>query len=132
VTDALAIPKDFLRACLLLLLRECPAHGYDLIERARVLGVESADPGRVYRTLRRLEADGLVRSAWEPSGAGPQRRMYELTRAGGEELHRRARSLRSLEAVLEAFLSRYEEFVAMRDADGRRAPVGTRRAGAGR
>ncbi len=107
------LPKNFLRPCLLLLLREQPAHGYELLERLRPLGFARDDPGGVYRALRALEADGLVHSAWEPSREGPDRRIYELTRAGMEELHRRAKALAQVSETLELFLSRYAEFVSL-------------------
>ncbi len=108
-----ALPKNFLRPCLLLLLREHPAHGYDLLERLRPLGFSRDDPGRLYRALRALEADGLVRSAWEPSENGPARRSYELTRPGMEALHEAAQSLLETTSILDVFLSRYSEFVAL-------------------
>ena len=87
------LPRNFVRPCLLLLLREQPAHGYELLERLRPLGFTRDDPGRLYRALRALEQDGLVRSAWQPSSGGPDRRIYELTRRGTEELHRHATSV---------------------------------------
>ena len=114
--EAPALPKSFLRPCLLLLLREQPAHGYELLERLRPLGYAGDDPGGLYRALRALESDGLVHSAWEPSRAGPDRRIYELTRAGMEELHRRSKSLVRARSTLDVFLSRYGEFVALDDA----------------
>lgn len=109
-----SLPKDFLRPCLLLLLREDPAHGYDLLERVVALGFDPPDPGGLYRALRRLEQDGLVRSAWEPSQAGPQRRIYEITRSGMEELHERALGLAAGTRIVETLLARYGEFVALR------------------
>ena len=108
------LPKKFLRPCLLLLLREQPAHGYELLERLRLLGFTRDDPGGLYRALRALERDGLVNSGWEASAAGPDRRIYELTRAGMEELHRRAKELSATRDTLDVFLSRYGEFVALR------------------
>jgi PadR family transcriptional regulator PadR len=107
-----ALPRNFIRPCLLLLLCEQPAHGYDLLERLRVFGFSGEDPGRLYRALRALETEGLVRSTWEKSQNGPDRRMYELTRSGREELHREVKTLASVGSVLAAFLSRYQEFVA--------------------
>lgn len=109
-----ALPKNFLRPCLLLLLREHPAHGYDLLERLQAFGFEGSDPGGLYRALRVLEKAGLVRSAWQPSSAGPDRRVYELTGRGTEELHENAKSLSAGSDVLRTFLSRYEEFVTLR------------------
>ncbi len=108
-----AMPRNFLRACLLLLLREQPAHGYELLERLRPLGFESGDPGGLYRSLRALEADGLVRSKWQASETGPDRRTYEISRAGMEQLHRSAKLLVSLRETIADFLSRYEEWVAL-------------------
>src|SRR5215207_1300939 len=95
------LPKNFLRPCLLLLLREHPAHGYDLLERLRTLGFDRDDPGRLYRALRALEAERLVRSVWEPSESGPERRIYELTRAGMEELHDSAAALQGTRDLLD-------------------------------
>ncbi len=111
------LPKNFLRPCLLLLLREQPAHGYELLERLRTFGFEGSDPGGLYRSLRKLEEEGLVRSAWEQSSTGPARRIYEITRVGMEELHRRAKGLAEARGTLDAFLGRYEEFVALRRAE---------------
>ena len=113
-----ALPKNFLRTCVLLLLREHPAHGYDLLERLRPLGFDRDDPGRLYRTLRALEGERLVRSTWEPSGSGPDRCTYELTRAGMEELHRIVASLEATQRLLGAFLGRYGEFVALPSEGG--------------
>ncbi len=55
-----------------------------------------------------------MRSAWEPSSSGPARRIYEITRAGMEELHRGAKGLAEARVTLDTFLGRYEEFVALR------------------
>ncbi len=107
------LPKNFLRPCLLLLLREQPAHGYELLERLGALGFGREDPGRLYRALRALEGEHLVRSAWERSGSGPDRRTYTLTRPGMEALHAAAHELVSTKATLEVFLSRMSEFVAL-------------------
>jgi PadR family transcriptional regulator, regulatory protein PadR len=109
------LPKNFLRPCLLLLLREHPAHGYDLLERLHAFGFDRSDPGGLYRALRALEQEGFVRSTWEKSDTGPDRRTYSLTRAGGEELHRQAKSLGVTSYLLTTFLSRYQEFVALAD-----------------
>jgi len=114
VSTESGLPKNFLRPCLLLLLREQPAHGYDLLQRLPPLGFARDDPGGLYRVLRSLEKNGLVRSAWDASGGGPARRIYEVTRSGAEELHRQAGALASARDSLDVFLSRYGEFVDLR------------------
>ena len=45
-----------------------------------------AELSQIYRTLKRLEADGLLRSRRKPSEKGPQRRVYSLTALGRKEL----------------------------------------------
>ncbi len=101
-----AQPKKFLQPCLLLLIAESPAHGYDLLERLAAFGFER-DPGGLYRTLRAMERDGLVRSAWELSVAGPGRRCYQLTPLGHESLQVAAAAVVELSRVLDSFLDRY-------------------------
>lgn len=65
------MPRNYLRACLLLILAEGPAHGYEMVDQLGDLGVGSVDKGGMYRTLRTMEEDGLVASGWEPSQNGP-------------------------------------------------------------
>lgn len=107
------LPRNFLRPCVLLLLREAPAHGYDLVERLRVFGFGGEDPGRLYRTLRGLETEGLVRSAWERSTHGPDRRIYVVTSRGMEVLYEQVTGLRETAKVIDGLVSRYSEFVAI-------------------
>jgi PadR family transcriptional regulator, regulatory protein PadR len=118
---AVTLPRNFLRPCVLLLLKESPAHGYDLLERLKAFGFPGTDPGGLYRMLRGLEQEGLVRSAWEPSIAGPQRRRYEITRTGSETLHEHAKALFTTAGLLDAFVSRYSEYVALQPSTRRPA-----------
>jgi PadR family transcriptional regulator PadR len=99
-------PKNFLRAWLLLLLKERPGHGYDLVERLRQLGIDK-EPGGVYRALRALEREGLLYSAWETSSAGPARRGYELTWEGEEMLGAWSETLETTRLLLDTYLDRY-------------------------
>lgn len=77
-----------LSAAVLLLVSEERGHGYDLAARLGVLGFDTLDPGRLYRTLRTLEAHGFLRSWWDGSDRGPARRMYEITGVGRSYLAR--------------------------------------------
>lgn len=71
------------------------------------------DPGGLYRALRQLERDGLVRPGWEKSESVPDRRISELTRRGMEDFHGRVAGLLATRDALESFLSRYSEFVTL-------------------
>lgn len=99
-------PKRFLQPCLLLLIAEAPAHGYDLLERLASFGFER-DPGGLYRTLRSMEREGLVRSEWQLSLTGPGRRCYELNDEGRRRLHDDAESLAETRRILDVYLGRY-------------------------
>jgi len=106
------LPRNYLRASLLLLIGETPAHGYDLLEQIAELGLRTVDPGGLYRALRVMEQDGLVASWWEHSSAGPARRSYRLTDEGVEWLHAWAGALREGRRYLTAYLDRYDSIVA--------------------
>ncbi|MGI6206675.1 MAG: PadR family transcriptional regulator [Anaerolineae bacterium] len=113
--------RRFLQPWLLLLLVEKPSHGYELMERlAQDPNAPEGDPGVLYPLLRRMEAEGLVRSAWDTESKGPARRLYEVTPEGVEYLHAWAVSIRTtrdrLDAFLNAYASHFEE-EERRDAD---------------
>lgn len=99
-------PRSFVLPCLLLLLREGAAHGYDLVERLSPFGFTS-DPPVVYRNLRRMEREGLVTSSWDTTGRGPARRVYRLTPLGESRLGAWALAVRYQRDVLDTFLDRH-------------------------
>lgn len=98
--------------CLLLLLHEKPSHGYELIEKLVEFGFDddAPDPGTVYRNLRRMEEDGLVKSSWMTNGPGPAKRLYEVTPEAANLLATWADDIRKNIERLENFLVRYKNF----------------------
>ncbi len=106
----LARVERFAEPALLLLLREHPAHGYDLLERLPELtGEARVEMGNLYRLLRGLEEEGLVSSEWDDSSPGPAKRRYAITPAGERLLDHWAEALRRSQERTERFLTRYEE-----------------------
>jgi PadR family transcriptional regulator, regulatory protein PadR len=101
--------ERFGEPAVLLLLRERPAHGYELLEQLPEVTGERVDMGNLYRFLRLLEAEGLVRSQWDDDAPGPSKRVYELSDEGGTLLGEWASALRDAQARTDAFLTRYEE-----------------------
>ena len=94
---------------LLLLLAESPAHGYELLERLKALPeAPNADRGHLYRTLRRLEEQGLVTSTWQVPQAGAARHTYTLSANGLQALDAWAGHIRAALTRLEGFLERRE------------------------
>lgn len=101
--------ERFSEPALLLLLRERPTHGYELLEALPALtGEARVDMGNLYRVLRALEEDGLVSSRWESGEPGPAKRTYELTAAGERLLDEWATALRRSRERVDTFLERYE------------------------
>src|SRR5947208_17140774 len=82
--------ERFTEPALLLLLRERPAHGADLLERLPELtGDQRVEMGNLYRLLRALEQEGLVASEWANG-----KRTYAVTDAGRRLLDEWAGALR--------------------------------------
>ncbi|MDF2753854.1 MAG: transcriptional regulator, PadR-like family [Gaiellaceae bacterium] len=101
--------ERFAEPAVLLLLRERPVHGYELLEQLPELTGERMDMGNLYRFLRLLETDGIVRSEWDDRAAGPSKRIYELTGEGRALLDQWASALRDSQTRLDGFLRRYRE-----------------------
>jgi PadR family transcriptional regulator, regulatory protein PadR len=108
----IGLPRNYLRPCLLLLLAEGTSHGYELLDQVGALGMERVDPGGLYRCLRAMDEEGLVRSTWEPSATGPARRTYALTDEGMEWLHVVAGSVGEVARSLATYRRRYQRAVA--------------------
>ncbi|MEW6724625.1 MAG: helix-turn-helix transcriptional regulator [Bacillota bacterium] len=100
--------RHFIQPCLLLLLREKPSHGYELMANLPTVGFrETIDPGAVYRALRRLETEGFVTSDWETGTSGPARRLYTTTDEGIAYLDTWADHLKTVQERLDLFFSHY-------------------------
>src|SRR5687767_11720249 len=71
----------------LAIIRFAPAHGYGMIQRARMLseGFFNLEEGLVYPVLHKLERDKLIESDWS-NASGRRRRIYRITAKGRAEL----------------------------------------------
>ena len=111
--DGEACPRRihrFLEPCLLLLLHCNEAHGYELLEGLKQFGFQEnpVDSSTVYRFLRTLEERGFVSSRWDTGGAGPARRLYQITEEGDRYLAWWVEDLRETDRVLHHFLETYD------------------------
>lgn len=90
---------------LLRMVADGEAHGGALIARlnALCLAPDGVDVGMAYRTLRGLEVEGLVDSAWVTDD-GPPRRTYRLTEAGRQALDEWIGVMRERARLIDAFL----------------------------
>jgi poly-beta-hydroxybutyrate-responsive repressor len=101
------MPKNLMIPVLLLSLRGWNLHGYKLIQELTQFGFSSIDQGNVYRTLRKLEKENMVKSEWDMSTGGPAKRIYSLTDAGEDYLRTCSDSLVQYQSILNRFFTMY-------------------------
>jgi DNA-binding PadR family transcriptional regulator len=97
--------KGHLDALILGILARGPLHGYAVIEELRLRSGGSLDvpEGTVYPALHRLEAAGLLSSAW--SDGARRRRVYRVTARGRRELGRRRNEWSAFVKAVDAVLA---------------------------
>jgi PadR family transcriptional regulator, regulatory protein PadR len=74
--------RGVLDICLLAVMSEGPAYGYEMTKRLRARGLSTVGEGSIYPLLGRLERDGLVETRRAASNGGPPRKYYSLSPAG--------------------------------------------------
>ena len=96
---------------ILMLLAQNKAHGYELIQKLNQIDCIDGEleAATVYRTLRRMEHDGLIVSSWEHGEFGPARRQYVLTGLGREHLEYWVSSLKARMGQIETFIAHYKD-----------------------
>ena len=102
-----SVPKNLMIPALLLSLRGWDLHGYKLIQELTQFGFSSIDQGNVYRTLRKLEKENMIKSEWDISTGGPAKRIYSLTDAGEAYLNTCSDSLLQYQSMLNRFFTMY-------------------------
>jgi DNA-binding PadR family transcriptional regulator len=75
--------SDFSRFYILMILYECPAHGYSILNRYKERMGKEISPSLVYPFLQQLEEKGLVKCTVKPVGE-KKRKVFELTKKGKE------------------------------------------------
>jgi DNA-binding PadR family transcriptional regulator len=121
---------------ILLGLTRSPATGYQVKQAFDSIfsHIWAAELSQIYRTLKRLEQEGCLKSRAEASDKGPERRKYEITAKGRTRLHAwlangpqmgderhvhvaqlfflgELRDFKATEAFLEALLDKYRKRV---------------------
>ena len=78
--------RGVLDLCLLAVMGEGSAYGYEMTKRLRARGLSIVGQGSINPLLGRLERDGLVETRRAASNGGPPRKYYSLSPAGEREL----------------------------------------------
>src|SRR5215212_7108246 len=102
-----ARPRNWITPVALVLLKEESSYGYELMEGLEEFGFEQISAGTLYRTLRRMEQEGLCKSEWERSEGGPARRMYSITEDGESYLAAWAQACEQYQNVMDSFARAY-------------------------
>jgi poly-beta-hydroxybutyrate-responsive repressor len=102
--------ERFTEPAVLLVLRDNPGHGYELlVELQTLMPNERIDMGNLYRILRSLEQEGLVTSTWDEDAPGPAKRVYVITESGLRVLAQWVEAFKEIELQISVFSKRYAE-----------------------
>lgn len=78
--------RGVLDLCLLAVMQDGPAYGYEMTKRLRARGLSIVGEGSIYPLLGRLEREGLVETYRAASNGGPPRKYYRPSREGRRAL----------------------------------------------
>lgn len=78
--------RGVLDLCLLAVVDDEPAYGYEMTKRLRARGLAVVGEGSIYPLLGRLERDGLVETYRAASNGGPPRKYYRTSPDGQRAL----------------------------------------------
>ena len=104
--DQAPLLQGTLDLIVLQLLKAEPTNGYDLSLRIQAVSsdVLQVNAGSLYPALYRLEAKGLVRTAWEDTPHGRRAKVYSLTAAGRKQLTEQRETWARFSGALAAIL----------------------------
>jgi len=93
---------------ILAILSEGESYGYAIIKRVAELssGELQWTDGMLYPVLHRLEGNGFVKAGWRRSESGRQRKYYQLTDRGEDELASQRRQWQVVDSTLRRTLFR--------------------------
>jgi PadR family transcriptional regulator, regulatory protein PadR len=103
----ISMPKNLMVPVLLLSLKDWSLHGHKLIQELTRFGFTTIDQGNVYRTLRQLEKDNLIKSEWDTTTSGPAKRIYSITEAGEAYLSTCTDALEQYQSIINRFFTIY-------------------------
>jgi PadR family transcriptional regulator PadR len=98
--------RGVLDLCLLAVMEEGPAYGYEMTKRLRARGLSIVAEGSVYPALGRLEREGLVETYRAASNGGPPRKYYRPSAAGRRALEAGIADWRATRDALDSVLGR--------------------------
>jgi len=110
--------RGWIQFLILRVLYDNPTYGYRLMEEIeeRSCGCHRLEPGSMYTLLRRMERRGLLESEWKRTeGAGPDRRIYRVTKRGAEALRSGLESIAKRKAMMNDLAEFYRKHFESRE-----------------
>jgi PadR family transcriptional regulator, regulatory protein PadR len=104
--------RGVLDLCLLAVMNEGPAYGYEMTKRLRERGLPIVGEGSIYPLLGRLEREGLVETHRAASDGGPPRKYYRPSQDGRRALEAGIAEWRATRDAVDAVLGVAEAEVA--------------------
>ena len=104
--------RGVLDLCLLAVVVDEPAYGYEMTRRLRERGLSIVGEGSIYPLLGRLERDGLVATYRAASDGGPPRKYYSASPSGHRALTDGVRAWRDVRGEVDAVLATIEAEVS--------------------
>lgn len=80
--DKSQLMRGTVEGCILKVLEQETAYGYDIVTKLQGYGFRNLREGTIYPLLLRLEKKGMVTAVLRPSPLGPSRKYYTLTAEG--------------------------------------------------
>ncbi len=79
------IKRGTLEFCILLMIRQKPSYGYEIIATLEQYPIIAAKENTIYPLLRRLLKEEYISSSWQEGTEGlPPRKYYAITEKGQE------------------------------------------------
>lgn len=100
--------RGVLDLCLLAVMQEGPAYGYEMTKRLRSHGLSIVGEGSIYPLLGRLEREGLVETTRSVSDGGPPRKYFRPSREGRRALAEGVAEWRAARDAVDAVLGLVE------------------------
>ena len=104
--------RGVLDLCLLAVMGDGPAYGYEMTKRLGERGLSIVGEGSIYPLLGRLEREGLVATHRAASEGGPPRKYYRASSTGRRALAEGVRAWRDVRGEVDSVLATIEAGVA--------------------
>lgn len=97
-------------AFILLVLALGPNHGLGILAKMdEIVAGHRLDTAVIYRVLKKLEGEGLIRHEWVNSDIGPKKKVFYITSAGKKELAHFKGSIEKTIERLQTFIEVYSK-----------------------